>query len=345
MVLGRRTLPDEGAVALSAVPEVWSGRLARATVSRDEVAASLVRSIGEPPPKLSQRTSLYAARFRQGAAFAPRFLFLVQPDNPRPLGAGIGFRAVRSWRSRKEKEPWILLRDLHERIEQQFILPAYLGESVLPFRCLPSVEAIIPWDGVRLLDGDSEDLDPYPGLAAWWRRAETIWNDHRSSSRLSFSEQADYMGKLSRQLPASPTRVVYNKSGNYLVAAIVSNSSAVIGQQLYWGPVADVNEGRFLTAVLNSSYVTTSVQHMQSRGENTPRHFAKIPFRLPIPLYDSSNQEHRRLVSLAERAGELAERTALPELGFEAQRTFLREELVKEGVGTEIDSAVKMLLA
>jgi SAM-dependent methyltransferase len=345
VMLGRRALPDEGSVALSAVPEIWSGRLSSATVSRYEAEACLVRSIGEPLPKLSQGASPYAARFRQGAAFAPRFLFFVQPDKKGPLGAGIGRMAVRSSRSAKEKEPWVLLDDLHERIEQQFVLPAYIGESVLPFRCLPTVEVIVPWDGLRLLDGDSEDLDLYPGLATWWRKAEAIWNRHRSSNILSFSKQADYMGKLSRQLPASPIRVVYNKSGNYLVAAIVYNSSAVIGQQLYWGPVADVDEGRFLTAILNSSYVTTSVQHMQSRGENTARHFAKVPFRLAIPLYDSSNHEHRRLVSLAERAEQLSERAVLPELGFEAQRTFLREELAKEGVGTEIDSFVKTLLA
>jgi SAM-dependent methyltransferase len=335
VVLGQRALADEGSVALSAVPEIWSGRLSKSTVSRDEAEACLVRTIGEHMPKVSQRASPYGARFRQGAAFAPRFLFLFEPDDVRRLGPGIGRRAVRSARSPKEKKPWVLLEDLHERVEKQFILPA----------CLPSVEAIVPWDGLRLLDGDSDDVDPYPGLARWWSNAEAMWNQYRSNNRLSFSEQADYMGKLSQQFPVSPIRVVYNKSGNYLVAALVHNSPAVIGQQLYWAPVADVGEGRFLTAILNSSYVTTSVQHMQSRGENTPRHFAKVPFRLGIPLYDSHDNDHRRLVFLSEQAQELAKRTVLPELGFEAQRAFLRRELVREGVSAEIDSLVKMLLA
>jgi SAM-dependent methyltransferase len=345
VVLGRRTQPQESPAALSMVPEVWSGRLVKGTASRHEVASSLVRSIGEPPSNLSQGASPYGARFRQGAAFAPRFLFLVEPDNTVRLGAGIGRRAVQSSRSLREKEPWVLLDSLHERIEEQFILPAYLGESVLPFRCVPPAEVIVPWDGVRLLDGDSEDVDPYPGLTTWWDDAKDIWNRYRSTSKLSFSEQANYMGKLSRQLPAAPIRVAYNKSGNYLVAAIITDSSAVIGQQLYWGPVANVDEGRFLTAILNSSYLSAAVQHMQSRGENTPRHFAKVPFRLPIPLYDSNNDEHLRLASLAERAAILAERTVLPELGFEAQRTFLRAELAKQGLIAEIDSAVKVLLA
>jgi SAM-dependent methyltransferase len=344
VVLGRRTLPQESATPLSEVPEIWSGRLPRATVSKDEAETHLVRTVGEPSPTLLRGESAYAARFRQGAAFSPRFLFIVEPDDGHPLGAGIGRRAVRSSRSPREKPPWIHLDRLRERIENQFLRPVYLGESVLPFRCRPALESIVPWDGVKLLHGENEGLDSYPGLGDWWLNAEAIWNEYRSDSKLSFREQVDYMSKLSQQLPASQIRVVYNKSGNYLVAAIVSDSSAVIGQQLYWGTAADVNEAQFLIAILNSSYVTMAVQHMQSRGENTPRHFAKLPFKLPIPLYNSSNTEHKRLADFAGQAARITEQIVLPDLSFENQRTYLREELIRDGIGAEIDSAVKALL-
>ena len=345
VVLGRRALPEESAIALNEVPEVWSGQLAKVTASKDEAEARLMRTVGEPLPKPPHRESPYAARFRQGAAFAPRFLFIVKPDDGHPLGAGIGRRQVRSSRSPREKPPWHQLADLHERIENRFVRPVYLGESVLPFRCLPPMEAIVPWDGMQLLHGDSEDLYPYPGLGDWWLSAEAIWNEYRSGGKLTFREQVDYMSKLSKQLPAPRVRVVYNKSGNYLVSAIITNSSAVIGQQLYWGSSADMDEARFLTAFLNSSYVTISVQHMQSRGESTPRHFAKVPFRLPIPRYTPSNTEHRRLVALSEQAERFTGQIELPNLDFEDQRTYLRAELVKEGISVEIDSLVKLILA
>jgi SAM-dependent methyltransferase len=344
VVLGKRTLLGESATALSEVHEIWSGRLPRTAVSKDEAEECLVHTIGEPLPILMRGESPYAARFRQGAAFSPRFLFIVKSDESLPLGAGIGRRAVRSSRSPREKPPWIDLDDLRERVENRFVRPVYLGESILPFRCLPPLEAIVPWNGVQFLRGEGEDLYPYPGLGAWWYSAKAIWNEYRSDSKLSFREQVDYMGKLSHQLPTGSIRVVYNKSGNYLVAAIIRNSSAVIGQQLYWCSTTDIDEARFLVAILNSSYVTTSVQHMQSRGESTPRHFAKVPFRLPIPAFNPTNVEHRHLVDLAGQAGRLAEEVPLPDLSFEDQRTYLREELVKYGIGAEIDAAVKALL-
>ena len=51
---------------------------------------------------------------------------------------------------------------------------------------------MIPWDGKKLLDGSDEQLDDYPGLADWWRRAEEIWNAHRSSDRLTLLARLDY---------------------------------------------------------------------------------------------------------------------------------------------------------
>ena len=78
----------------------------------------------------------------------------------------------------------------------------YLGENVLPYRLLSARPTVVPLDGTRLLDGDSDRIDLYPGLADWWRQAEEVWLENRSSARLTLLEQLDYRKKLTAQLPA-----------------------------------------------------------------------------------------------------------------------------------------------
>jgi len=344
VVFGRRQNGDAGPSPLTQVAEVWSGRFATHTASRAEATASIAKTIGEPPPAPAQRSSPYAKRFSQGATVVPRFLFLVEPDTASPLGAGAGRRAVRSFRSVNEKRPWRDLDTLHGTVEQEFIRPLYLGNSILPFRCLQPVEAVIPWDGQQLLPGEDELLDRYPGLAHWWRSAEAVWAQSRSSERLSLLEQLDYRGKLSQQFPASDYRVVYTKSGMYLAAAIVLNPTAIIDHKLYWGSAANHNEARFLTAILNSTTVTMAVRPLQARGEHNPRDFDKYVFQLSIPLYDADDVAHRWLVELAERCEEVVASVDLPAVRFEAQRRRVRTALVEDGVAADIDAIVKELL-
>ena len=336
---------DEKAAALNQVPEAWSGRFATETASRAEAAEWIARMVGESALEPAPRTSPYAARFSQGATVVPRFLFLVEDDHPGPLGVGGNRRAVRSRRSPNEKKPWKYLAPLHGAVERQFIRPLYLGDSVLPFRSLEPHRAVIPWDGERLLSGEDEQIDLYPGLAKWWRSAEALWDQNRSSERLSLLERLDYRRGLSGQFSAPTCRVVYGTSGMYLAAAVLSDPIAVIDNTLYWGSTTSLDEARFLAAILNSTILTMAVRPLQARGEHNPRHFHKFVFQLPIPVYNAKDAAHRWLVAHAERAEQVVCGVDLPAMRFEAQRRRIREALVEDGVAADIDAIVKTLLA
>ena len=214
----------------------------------------------------------------------------------------------------------------------------------MPFRLRNPVQAVVPWSNGRLLHGREEDLFPHPGLEQWWHHAEAIWNQHRSSDRLSFRARLDFQRGLSKQLPAAAIRVVYNKSGKFLASTIVRDSEAVVAQQLYWAAIASLDEARFLTAFLNSSVVTQAVRPFQSRGENSHRDFAKLPFRLPIPLYDKSSPEHTELSSLAEHAEQVVGLTSFPDRDFKDLRASARDLLISDGVAADIDNLVKRIL-
>jgi hypothetical protein len=343
VVFGRRENFDGSPKPLAEPPEVWSGKFSTATASRAEAAANITRLVAEEG--VPRGKSLYADRFSQGATVVPRLLFVVEPENPGPLGSGAGRQMVHSRRSTRENKGWRDVPSLRGAVERQFIKSLYLGESILPFRCLEPRQAVIPWDGRQLLHGSIAELDRYPGLSDWWRQAETVWEQHRSSDRLSLVEQLDYRRKLVRQLGAAHHRVVYSASGMYMAAVVVSDPVAVIEHKLYWGPAENLDEARFLTAVLNSDFLTAAVRPLQGRGEHNPRDFDKYVFRLPIPLYNGDIAAHRTLVSLAERAEHVAAGVELPPVRFEAQRRLIRKALAQDGVAAEINAVVAVLLA
>jgi hypothetical protein len=225
------------------------------------------------------------------------------------------------------------------------VRPLHLGETVLPYLLKDPLLAIVPWDAGRLLAGQDDRLDLHPGLAEWWRHAERLWMEHRSSDRLSLVGQVDYRRKLSQQLPAPPYRVVYGASGMYMAAACLTDERAIVEHSLYWAAAATLDEARFLTAVLNSSALTSALRPLQARGEHNPRHYDKYVFDVPIPLYDPSEERHRELIGLAELAESVAASVELPErLAFEAQRRRIRAAIAESEAGRRIEQLVEELV-
>jgi hypothetical protein len=228
-------------------------------------------------------------------------------------------------------------------VEAKFVRSIYLGECILPFKCKNPLQAVIPWDGERLLHTGDLRLPHYPGLEEWLHKAEAIWAQY-SSQRLTLAGRLDYHRGASQQFPISEHRVVYGASGTYLAAAYVSDSSAIVEHKLYWANTASHDEARYLTAILNSSALTMAVRPMQARGEHNPRDFDKYVFQLPIPQYDHNDAAHARLVALAEHAESVAAGMTLPEVRFQRQRKYIRDALDRDGTAADIDAIVKGLL-
>ena len=344
VVFGTRT---ETSVALSSAIEKWSGRLPRTNIGWSTARKHIVRAAGsvqEAKDSVAGSGSPYAARFAQGATIVPRFLLVVDQKSSGPLGAGAGRVSISSHRSPNEKKPWKSLPSLEGNVERQFVRSMHLGETILPYRVLKPLKAVIPWDGKRLLHGRDEHLALYPGLDAWWRQAETIWEANRSSERLSLIERLDYQRGMYHQFPILTRRVVYTKSGMYLAAAIITGD-AVIDHKLYWGTASSLEEARYLEAVLNSDVVTKRVRPLQARGQHNPRDYDKYVWQLPIPLYDPEDERHARLAVLAEQAEQIAAGIKLPAgKRFEGLRSMIRKAIAADEVGQQIEEEVATLL-
>jgi len=293
----------------------------------------------------AEEASPYRERFRDGAILYPRMLIMVTDPPATPLGVPHGRRAVRSRQTSLDKPPWRGLPPQDGVVESIFVRPAYLGESIGPFRVLTVEHAVIPYDGTRLMNGDDDRIDRYPGLARWWRQSESLWLAHRSSEKRTLAEQLDYLGQLHAQFPITPIRVVYSKAGNHLAAAVIEDSAAVIDHMLYWAPVKTKDEALYLTAVLNATALTSLVRPFQSVGAFGPRHFDKYVWQAPIPIFDATRDAHRRLAQLGRQASEVAADVAVPTgQRFQTVRGRIRDALKKSGLDDALNVALDEIL-
>jgi len=340
VVFGRRTTK---AIAFPNTTTVWAGRLPAGRTAWADVEPQIQReSVAARQPPVATK-SPYHARFRQGATIVPRVLFMVEKLPVGPLGTVANKAPVRSARSANEKKPWKNVTSLTGSVETEFIYRTHLGETVLPFRTLDPVTAVLPIDKRSVLDGD-ERVGLYPGLADWWTRANECWQKHRSSDRLELRDRLDYHRELSVQLPLAPQRVVYSKSGMHLAAARVTDHRAVIDHTLYWAAVSSAEEGYFLCAILNAATVTTLVRPMMAYSKDE-RHIDKVVWSLRIPLFDAANAVHGKLALLAKVAeAEIAKLQLDGGKHFAASRRAIRAWLETSDVGRQIEETVKDLL-
>jgi hypothetical protein len=322
--------------------EYFSGKLEPGATSWQAVQGRLERHTEPVVVFDPAKKSPYAKRFFQGASVVPRVLFLVKRRPPSPLGLQQGTAEVESVRSANEKAPWKGLESLQGVLESEYLYPLCLGEHVLPYRLLPAAEAVIPATPRGLLR--REHIDEIPRLARWWRRAETLWEEHRSSDRLSLLEQLDFHAKLSSQFPLQRIRVVYTKSGMHLAAAIVESQRHLIDHTLYYAVTWTRDEAVFLCAILNSAVTTARVRPMMSYGKDE-RHIDKHIWNLPVPSYVPSNGFHREILELSKAveafvAGVELDQTA----SFISLRRQLRSFLAEVPEARELDVLVSRLL-
>ena len=326
----------------------FAGTLPRRDADRDEADANLVETAAPWPTQAArQNGSPYRRAFRQGAILVPRRLVLVEEVRiSRILPPNPVFPMVRGRAGNLDKPPWKNLKPPEGPVDREFLRPALLGESIAPFRVLAPQRAVIPWDEEKreLMDARTAISRGCLRLTRWLEQAEALWERHKRSS-MSFLEQCDYYGKLTRQFPIDPIRVVYTTSGTNLAACIVQDETAIIDSSLYWARVDGVNEGRYLCGILNSEVLRGGVERYQAQGQWGARHFDKYVFNLPFPKFDEDDSLHREIADAAKRAEEVARAVPMKEGEyFTRARGRIRDALAGDGAAARLESLVAALL-
>ena len=342
VIFGRRS--DEHS-ALPNEVEQWSGKLPDPSASWDDVRPALTRTKAERASieDENQPESHYKARFANGANLYPRLLIVVQPDKAPPLGVGEGRRPVRSNRGTYPKGDWKSIDDMTGVIESQFIHRVLLGESVMPYWQRPPAEAVLPLRKGRMMRDD--EIEDYEGLRRWWEQARQLTDEH-SKSDLTLDQSIDHYRKLTSQFPIAPIRVVYGASGMHVTACRVTNQQAIVEHQLNWAAARSVEEARYMCSVLNSVAVTKAVEPFMVSGKGGGRHIGSHLWKLPISLYDASDELHRNLADLGGQAEQFVSGLDIkPSKAHGSMRAKIRKQLADSEVGQSIEEAVNALLS
>lgn len=360
--------------------EVLSGRLLRRNANLDEAKAALQvervrfflnrrgrRSFWATEETAGGLFSFYRDRFHQGATIVPRTFWFVEIV-PSPLGFDPDFPPLRTARRAQEEAKEAYRAVVFQgNVEARFIYATLLSTDLLPFGHLDYRLVVLPIEPeenhYRMLTAEEARRQGFFGLAAWLERAQAEW-ERRRGAKAEASDLLgwlDYRRKLTSQNPRAAYRVVYIKSGTYLCACIIENKQLEFdcaGQRIYpRGFIVDhltyvaemdnQEEADYLVAILNAPIVDQLIKPLQSRGQWGPRDIHKKVLDLPIPQYDPTREEHRRLAELGRLCSEwvaawLAKGNAQGVRSIGRLRATIRDKLQPEL--QEIDNYVQRIL-
>lgn len=317
----------------------------------EAVADARLKTVeGADAPRAGEFTggSEYRAAFRQGATLVPRMLSLVERKQMGRLGADPTAPMVMSRRSPLEKQPWRDAPGIEHQVEVEFLRPVLLGESILPFRLLTAFEGVIP----VAADGSVLDASAAAGvnrghdnLAGWMEHAEELWQELSANETMTLVGRWNFQRGLSNQFPIAPVRVVFAASGSLPSALVLRDGGAIVEHSIYWMATARAEEANYLAAILNSETARARAEQYQARGQFGARHFDKVMFNLPIPLFSPGDSLHRDLAQAGADAETVAGMVDLVEgERFQRARRRVRDALAEEGVGDEIEKLVEKLL-
>jgi hypothetical protein len=312
--------------------------------------------------------SQYYENFTQGATIVPHLVWFVDPVIHERLSIDPTKPSLKSSEEaiKGAKEPYKDVR-LSGEVESRFLFQIATGSELAPFCTTKLQIAVLPIEPnggtYHLVDSSEASRKGYSGLRAWLKEAEKIWNTKRGekAEKMDVYDRLNWSSGLTNQSPRAKYRVLYNKSGTYLVACVIENSKERVkfdsSKIRISGTIADdttyrfdtdnLDEAMFVSAMLNAPIVDALIKPMQTRGQWGPRDIHKKVLEIPLPKFNPKNSKHAELVALARQAETKAEKL-VDELekkysGIGKIRQLIKVEL--EGEILRIDKIVRELIS
>ena len=351
--------------------ELWLGQAGTPAVQRVGTSITDTSARGSSP---------YVDYATQGASIVPRCLFFVtEKESPDLLLRAPGTIIADPRRGTQDKKPWNAL-DLtaisDSAIETQHVFNVHLGETLVPYATLEPLKAVLPLkrgeNSIPLAKDTTPEGDKAPlGVAGGielgqlaprmrerWQTVSAIWEakKERVNRIRSLVGRLNYNRELSKQLAwreepdNRPIRIVYTSAGQP-TAALLQDHNIIVDYKLFWVTCKDIQEARYLLAVINSHVLREAVNPFMSKGLFGARDLQKHLWKLPIPAFDSANPLHME-VAMAGSTAEVGAtqrlallRTERGDVSVGIARRELRLWLRTSKEGAAVEAAVGKLLA
>jgi hypothetical protein len=243
-------------------------------------------------------------RFKQGATIVPRNLYFVSGSDL--AGALEPDRSY--WvetdeeQAKTAKKAYRNIR-LRGNVEGEFIYSVPLSKHVLPFLMLDAPDVVLPINHQgSILSAKELKAAGWRGMGAWMAKADAAFKEgQKTKKRLTALQRIDYQHGLTSQSFNSGYLVLYNAAGKNISACVVNVVRAgrrfKVDHKLYWCHCTSESEAYYLGAILNSRAVNEAIKPFQSRGLLGERDVHKKVLELPIPSFNETIDDHRKLAA------------------------------------------------
>lgn len=270
------------------------------------------------------KKSLYKNKFFQGATLVPRSLIFFQIVEKINGNFIISSDSDVSARAKKEWE----YSFQNIEIERKFQFKTFLNKDLIPFCLKRKRNVFLPVN--EQFDFDLKFLKKNPKALAFYKDINGFYQKHKkeTSNINTLFANLNYWNKLSKQENNKSFIIVYNASGSNLKAAVINNQKQriIIGSENYYYSTNSESEAYYLSAILNSPYLSKNIKLIKSS-----RHIHKRPFMFPIPIYNKSNITHKKLAKKGKKCQTIAQDLFLknPKITSEKLRIIIHYKLLK----------------
>ena len=247
------------------------------------------------------KTSEYKKLFHKGADLNPRnliffkkkskndSLIIINPD-PRIF--------------KRAKKPWDKVEFSNEIIEKEYMFKVIKSTELVKFYVYDFYNVFLPLKRKDLVF-DYSSLKTH--AKKFYDKINRLYLNKKKASTMnnSLMDNLNRWAKLINTRQISQIKVVYNNSGSVVNSAVVKGDFLITGDLSFYS-TNNVNEAYYLSAILNSPLMTKQIQIKKSS-----RHIFKLPFEIPIKIYNKNNENHRKLVELAKKAHQISENATL----------------------------------
>lgn len=313
---------------------------------RREFEWSLIKhriSFQDPPTSFPVKPSEYvnstgSRPFKNGASVFPHALLKVERIESHQQNVIAGYTGG------SRNEPWKTFNHRFFKVPARWVQDLVFSSDLLCY-CVRSklTQCIVPMNANRSrLLSEQEVLKN-----SSWKSANDTYVDNSGigmDTPKTLLERIDKGKSLTSQIEPQRGnhRVVYNKAGSFLRASRVC-SSTLIENTCYRVQTKTIEEAIFLVSLFNASVLQEWYQASRETDRDFNTHFW---YKVPIPLYNPSNQLHKELVKTGARCELAAEkvRDSVPDsMGQRKLCQLIREHLLDQGLSQRVDEIVHQM--
>jgi hypothetical protein len=243
--------------------------------------------------------SRYKKLFHKGADLNPRNLIFVKYED---LNDSLVKINPDDRIFKKAKSPWNKKEFNNEIIDKKYIFKVVKSTELVKFYIHDFYNVFLPLSKKDL----KFNFDELTENAKWfYNKINQIYLRYKkvTTKHNSIMDNLNRWEKLINNRQLSKIKVVYNNSGSIL------NSAVIVGDYLVTGDLSfyitnNLDEAFYLSSILNSNLMSKQVKIRKSS-----RHIFKIPFEIPIKIYNPRVQNHRKLAELGMECYNIAKKT------------------------------------